>query len=200
MSEPVILLLVVSIPLMLCSILPFGGLKNRKVYLFLAGLFSLAEIALFLAISITSSLYRGFGTYSPSPWDSLMPVIVCSCFCIIWMSIGYRIRKLEVKEKCTVTSTQLKPFNLDTKDRTTTPGCSVFGLVILLLSWVIGGVVMLDAERMLIIVIIGVLLVSCISLILGIISICTNEEPKGLAITLITLSVACVCFCLIMLG
>ena len=179
---------------MLCSIMPFEGLKNRKVYLFFAGLFSLAEITLFLAIFITSSLYRGFGTYNPSSWDSLMPVIVCGCFCIIWMSIGYGIRKPEVKEKCTATNTQLKSFNLDTKDRTIDPGCSVFGLVTLLLSWLISGAVIVDAERMLIIVMIGVLLISCISLILGIVSIYCNEKPKDLAITMITLSVASICF------
>ena len=93
MLESVIMpVFIFGIPLMLVTILPFGWLKSRSIYLLISLVLAMAEIAFFVYGILIYAQYRAFGSTGPSPWDSWTPLLLVGTFCIVCITIGFLIR------------------------------------------------------------------------------------------------------------
>ena len=90
-------ILLFGIPLILCTVLPFGFLRGWVVYLVLAIVLFLAELALIVYATGMSQMAAGFGSSEPSEWDDNGPIITCAIFGILMIFLGLLLRDTIVR-------------------------------------------------------------------------------------------------------
>ena len=91
-------ILLFGIPLILCTVLPFGFLRGWAVYLVFAFVLFLAELALIVYATGMSQMAAGFGSSDSSPWDGNGPIIMCAVFGASMIFLGLLLRDTIVRK------------------------------------------------------------------------------------------------------
>ena len=98
MNNAILTVLLLSIPLFVCTICPLGWMRRRSVYLATGITLYVLTAGLILAALIAAGMAQGHGSTGSDGWDDMTPLVLWFAGGLLLLLVGFRIRPRHLQE------------------------------------------------------------------------------------------------------